>query len=265
MTRQHRTALLALAAAAALALAGCTSTPSDQPSASGSSSGAALHGTVTVYAAASLKKAFDEIAGDFEKANPGVTVAPIDYDGSSTLATQLIGGAKVDVFASADQANMTKVTDAKLASDPQLFASNTLVVAVPKGNPAKITTIDDLGRNGVKVVLCAPAVPCGAAAQKLLSAQGVTVKPVSEEQNVTAVLTKIAAGEADAGLVYTTDVKGRDDVDSFVPAGAAAVVNHYPIVALDAAPNPTAAAAFVAFVMGPAGQAVLKADGFGSP
>lgn len=263
MSRVRRIIFTTVVAVAAVALAGCAGTASGQPSTSSASPG--LSGTVTVYAAASLKKSFDEIAGDFEHDNPGVTVAPINYDGSSTLATQLIGGAKVDVFASADQANMAKVTDAKLATDPQLFASNTLVIAVPKANPAKITTLADLGRSGVKVVLCAPAVPCGAAAQKLLTAQGVTVQPASEEQNVTAVLTKVAAGEADAGLVYTTDVKGHSDVTSIVPEGAAAVVNHYPIVALTAAPNSAAAAAFVAYVLGSKGQAVLKANGFGAP
>lgn len=259
----RRTPLIAAAAASlALLLAGCagaSSTTSPTTSAPTSS----LSGELTVYAAASLKTAFTEIAKEFQDENPGVTVKPIVYDGSSTLATQLIGGAKADVFASADQANMTKVTDAGLASDPTLFATNTLVIAVPKGNPGKVSTLSDLAK--VTTVLCAKEVPCGAAAQKLLTNQGVSVTPASFEQNVTAVLTKVQNDEADAGLVYATDVKGNDQVESIVPDGAADVVNKYPIVALKDAPDKDAAAAFTAFVLGDEGQKVLAGLGFGAP
>lgn len=265
--RRRPLALAAAAAAIVLGLAGCASsggeaatTPSATPSATST-----LSGELTVYAAASLGTAFDQIADAFAAENPGVDIVPIVYDGSSTLATQIIEGAAVDVFASADQKNMTKVTDASLVDGtPELFATNTLVIAVPAGNPGNVKTLADLGA-GVTVVLCAPEVPCGAASQTLLTNEGVAVTPASLEQNVTAVLTKVAADEADAGLVYATDVIGDADVESIVPEGAAEVVNKYPIATLTASKNPVAAAAFVAFVTGPEGQAILADLGFGAP
>jgi molybdate transport system substrate-binding protein len=156
---------------------------------------------------------------------------------------------------------MDKAAD--VAVDPALFASNTLVIAVPAGNPGGVETLADLA--DVTTVLCAPEVPCGAASEKLLTAAGVTVEAASIEQNVTAVLTKVAASEADAGLVYATDVIGRDDVEVIVPDGADGVVNHYPIAALSDAPNPDAADAFVAFVLSDAGQEILADFGFGAP
>ncbi len=252
MRRSLRTALLAAAVAA---LAGCAAQPAP-PAASGDG----LSGTVEVYAAASLQRSFDEIARAFEADHPGVTVSPV-YDGSSTLATQIAEGAPADVFASADEKNMAKVVDQ--APEPQVFAGNTLVIAVPTGNPAGVETLADLSR--VTTVLCAPEVPCGAASRTLLSNAGVAVTPASSEQNVTAVLTKVAAGEADAGLVYATDVVGRDDVEAIVPAGADAVVNRYPIASLTDAPNPPAAAAFVEFVFSDAGQRILADAGFRAP
>ncbi|MDQ1130798.1 molybdate ABC transporter substrate-binding protein [Microbacterium sp. SORGH_AS_0888] len=259
-------AALAGALAALVALSGCAAgSAAPAPAPALSASGEALTGRLTVYAAASLKTGFDEIAKAFVQDNPGVDIEPISYDGSSTLATQIIGGASVDVFASADEANMAKVTGAGLAQDPQPFATNTLVIAVPKANPAGITTLADLAKPGVKVVLCANGVPCGTAAQKLLSNAGLAVTPASSEQNVTAVLTKVAAGEADAGLVYATDVIGRKDVSSIVPDGAAGVVNTYPIVALNGAPDAAVAKAFVAYVVGENGQAILSELGFGKP
>ena len=251
--------LLAVLGAAAL-LAGCAST-APAPVASGSASSAdAISGTVEVYAAASLQRSFDEIASAFEQEHPGVTVSAV-YDGSSTLATQIGEGAPADVFASADEKNMAKVS--AQAPEPQLFAGNTLVIAVPEGNPGGVRTLADLAR--VTTVLCAPEVPCGAASTTLLSNAGVTVSPASSEQNVTAVLTKVAAAEADAGLVYATDVVGRDDVEAIVPEGADAVVNRYPIAALTDAPNPDAASAFVAFVLSDEGQRILADAGFRAP
>ena len=251
--------LLAVLGAAAL-LAGCAST-APAPVASGSASSAdAISGTVEVYAAASLQRSFDKIASAFEQEHPGVTVSAV-YDGSSTLATQIGEGAPADVFASADEKNMAKVS--AQAPEPQLFAGNTLVIAVPKGNPGGVRTLADLAR--VTTVLCAPEVPCGAASTTLLSNAGVTVSPASSEQNVTAVLTKVAAAEADAGLVYATDVVGRDDVEAIVPEGADAVVNRYPIAALTDAPNPDAASAFVAFVLSDEGQRILADAGFRAP
>jgi molybdate transport system substrate-binding protein len=255
--------LLALLGAAAL-LAGCASasTPAaPAPTASGSAaSSGELSGTVEVYAAASLQRSFDEIATAFEQEHPGVTVSAV-YDGSSTLATQIGEGAPADVFASADEKNMAKVT--AQAPDPQVFAGNTLVIAVPKGNPGGVRTLADLAR--VTTVLCAPEVPCGAASATLLSNAGVSVSAASSEQNVTAVLTKVAASEADAGLVYATDVVGRDDVEAIVPEGADAVVNRYPIAALTEARNSDAASAFVTFVLSDEGQQILADAGFRAP
>ncbi|GAA1234068.1 molybdate transport system substrate-binding protein [Microbacterium phyllosphaerae] len=256
----RRTVTIALTAAA-LALTGCAAgAESPAPTATDDAAESSLSGELTVYAAASLSTAFDEIGAAFTEANPDVEVSGV-YDGSSTLVTQLLEGAPADVFASADEANMDKLEDA--AVDPTLFASNTLVIAVPTGNPGGVKTLDDLA--DVTTVLCAPEVPCGAASATLLSNAGVTVEAASLEQNVTAVLTKVAASEADAGLVYATDVIGRDDVEVIVPDGADEVVNHYPIAALSEAPNSAAAAAFVAFVLSDEGQSILADFGFGAP
>ncbi|MDQ2849103.1 MAG: molybdate ABC transporter substrate-binding protein [Actinomycetota bacterium] len=236
-------------------------------SAAPATSGApASFGTITVLAASSLKRSFDALATQFQQAHPGMTVK-VSYDGSSTLATQITGGAPADVFASADQKNMTTVTAAGLAAGtPTLFASNTLQIAVAPGNPKKITSLADLAKSGVVTVLCAPAVPCGSAAHSALDAAKVTVKPASEEQNVTAVLTKVESGDADAGLVYVTDVSsagGKVLGVNFREASKA--VNHYPIVALKAAPNAAGAKAFVDLVLGPDGQKTLAGFGFAKP
>lgn len=253
-----RRAVTVALAAAALALTGCAAgaVAPESDDASGSS----LSGELTIYAAASLSGAFDEIGDAFTESNPDVRVSGV-YDGSSTLVTQLLEGAPADVFASADEANMRKLED--VAADPTLFASNTLVLAVPTGNPGDVETLADLA--DVTTVLCAPEVPCGSASASLLSSAGVTVDAASLEQNVTAVLTKVAAGEADAGLVYATDVVGRHDVEVIVPDGADDVVNRYPIAALSEAANPAAAEAFVAFVLSDEGQRILADFGFGAP
>ncbi|GAA3912361.1 molybdate ABC transporter substrate-binding protein [Microbacterium invictum] len=256
------TALLA----AVVLTAGCASTPA-APAATDPAPPAAeeLTGEVTVFAAASLTASFDDLAAAFTAEHPAVQIVP-SYDGSSTLATQIIEGAPVDVFASADEANMQKVVDAGLAADPQLFATNTLTIVVPAGNPAGITGIEDFADESLTIVLCAPEVPCGAASEKVFAAAGVTASVDSFEQNVTAVLTKVATGEADAGLVYVTDAAiGAGDVDTVKTTGADAVVNRYPLVVLDSAPNADAAAAFAEFVVGEAGQTVLAEYGFGAP
>lgn len=220
---------------------------------------------LTVYAAASLLNAFEDIATAFAEEHPDIAMNPIVADGSNTLVTQLLAGAPADVFASADETTMARAVDAGLVEDATVFASNTLVIAVPAGDPAGIRAPDDLARADVTLVLCASEVPCGAASRRLLSAWGVDVTPASLEQNVSAVLTKVAAGEADAGLVYRTDVQGRDDVDSVVPPGTDAVITRSPIAALTASAHPDAAAAFVAFVTGEHGQKLLAKHGFGRP
>jgi molybdate transport system substrate-binding protein len=262
-----RWSLVAAAAAASLALGlgGCASGPGPGAGENSTSAAAGLSGELRVYAAASLKASFDELARAFAADNPGVEVVPIVYDGSSTLATQIAEGAPANVFASANEANMAKAVDAGLTADPRLFATNTLVVVVPAGNPGGVTTLADLADPDLTVVLCAAEVPCGDASRALLADQRVTVTAASYEQNVTAVLTKVAGDIADAGLVYATDVIGDAEVESFEPEGADAVVNRYPIVALRDAPNPEVAQAFVDFVLGPQGRAVLTARGFGTP
>lgn len=270
-----RRAATGLALAAMLALAGCassgTSANGDEPATPGASdatgtAGPDLSGELTISAAASLSGAFDELATQFEARHPSLDVKPISYDGSSVLATQLIEGAPADVFASADEKNMAKLTDAGLATAPTAFATNTLQIAVAPGNPKAIKTLADLAAPGLLVVICAPEVPCGNASQTLLTADGVTLTPASEEQNVTAVLTKVKSGEADAGLVYRTDVTAAGGaVTGLDITGADRATNVYPIAALTGAANPEAAAAFTAFVLSDAGQKVLAGFGFGSP
>jgi molybdate transport system substrate-binding protein len=262
-----RLVAVAVACAVVLGVSACSSAaPAPTATATHSAAASTLTGTITVFGAASLTATFTELATEFEQANPGVTVQTT-FNGSSVLVTQIQGGAPADVFASADTANMDKLSTAGLtAAVPDLFATNVLEIAVPTGNPAKIKTFADLAKPGVKSVVCAPAVPCGAATVAVEKATGVTLTPVSEELAVTGVLSKVETGEADAGLVYVTDVKGAaGKVDGVTFAESAKAVNSYPIVTLKASKNPKAAAAFVAFVTGAAGQKVLRAAGFGKP
>ena len=254
----------ALSAAVAVGLAACSSSGGAAPTTSASTS--KLSGPITVFAAASLTKTFTQLGADFEKANPATKVT-FSFAGSSDLVSQVKEGAPASVFASADGANMKKVADAGLASGvPVDFATNVLAIAVPPGNPAKVTGWSDLAKPGVKVVICAPQVPCGTATVKVEKSTGVTLHPVSEESAVTDVLGKVSSGEADAGVVYVTDVKGAGSRVESVPfPEAAGVVNTYPITVLKAAPNSKVADAFVEFVTGPEGQKVLSDAGFGKP
>ncbi|ROQ06749.1 molybdate transport system substrate-binding protein [Rathayibacter sp. PhB93] len=258
-----RIAAAALAAAAAvLALASCSA--SATPAATGSPG--ALSGSITVYAAASLKGTFTEIATAFEAEHPGTTVE-LTFAGSSDLVTQITNGAPADVFASADEKNMAKLTDADLIEgDPVDFATNTLEIAVPPANPAGIASFADLAREGVKTVVCAAQVPCGAATVTVETATGVDLRPVSEESSVTDVLGKVTSGEADAGLVYVTDVAAAGDAVTGIefPESSQAV-NTYPIAPVAASANPDLAAAFTAYVAGDEGRRVLAAAGFGAP
>ncbi|WP_105033714.1 molybdate ABC transporter substrate-binding protein [Cryobacterium aureum] len=256
---------LALAALAVLALALTGCAPTTAPGSGGTSATAEKPQTLIVYAAASLNPTFDDLASLLEKENPGVDVQ-VTYDGSSTLATQITAGAPADVFASADQKNIQPLADGGLTGSATLFAGNTLRIAVAPGNPLKIDTLADLARSGVITVLCAAQVPCGAASATLLANAGVTLTPASEEQNVTAVVTKIAGGEADAGLVYATDIAANPGrIEGVTPTGADAVVGHYPIAVVTGSAHPQAAQAFVDLVRSPAGQAVLAAHGFLAP
>lgn len=221
---------------------------------------------LTIFAAASLQGSFDELAEAFTGAHPDIDVAPIVYDGSQALAQQIVEGADVDVIAFASQKSLGPVVEAKKSDAGQVFATNTLQIAVAPGNPKRITGLTDLTKNGVSTVLCAPEVPCGSASQTLLKDAGVTVTPVSEETSVTAVLTRVRNGEADAGLVYTTDVTGaKGAVVGVTPANADVAINRYPIAVATDAKLPEEARWFVDFVRSAAGQAILRKHGFGAP
>jgi molybdate transport system substrate-binding protein len=259
----RRAALAALAAVAALTVAGCgDDTPAASSSPSGSSSTPALSGTVNVFAAASLTGTFTQLGKDFETAHPGVKVT-FNFAGSSALAQQINQGAPADVFASAAPKNMDQVTD---KNAPTTFVTNTLEIAVPKGNPGKITGLQDFADKDKKIALCAVQVPCGAAADKVFKAAGITPQPDSLEQDVKAVLTKVGLGEVDAGLVYKTDVlSAKDKVEGIEFPEADKAINEYPIATLTKAPNPDGAKAFVAYVLSDQGKSVLGAAGFNIP
>lgn len=248
---------VAPAALCVLALAGCAVPPGSAANTD------PLRGTVTVFAAASLAETFGELAASFEAGHPDIDVV-LNFGGSAGLATQIVEGAPADVFAAANAATMKTVTDAGLtASAPTDFASNVLELVVPAGNPGSVTELRDLANPDLVVVLCAIEVPCGAAAQTVLDSAGVTPGADSYEQDVRAVLTKIQLGEADAGLVYATDVVAAgDSVEGIAFPGADQAVNVYPIAPIT---HGGAAAAFVAHVLSAQGQAVLSSAGFGAP
>jgi molybdate transport system substrate-binding protein len=228
--------------------------------------GSAEGATITVLAAASLTESFTTIGKDFEAAHPGTTVT-FSFGGSAQLATQITAGAPADVFAAASPATMKTVSDAgDAAGQPQVFASNQLVIAVAKGNPEAVGTLADLTRPGLKVALCAEQVPCGAAARKALDAAGTTLTPVTLEQDVKAALAKVKLGEVDAALVYRTDARAAAaDVEGIEFPESAGAINDYPIVALNDAPNAAGANAFVTYVLGDHAGAVLTAAGFQKP
>jgi molybdate transport system substrate-binding protein len=233
---------------------------------SGCQSPAPAGDTLVVFAAASLKQSLTEIGEQFKTDNPGATVE-FSFAGSSDLVTQLTQGARADVLASADTRNMDRAAQAGLLDgDPVNFASNTLTIAVAPGNPERITSFRDLTREGLTVVVCAPQVPCGTATERIEQSTGVQLDPVSEETSVSDVLNKISSGQADAGLVYVTDVAGSEGKVAAVDVPeAAGAVNTYPIAALDDAANPELARRFVDYVTGEAGQRILGQAGFGRP
>jgi molybdate transport system substrate-binding protein len=249
----------ATAAGLALAMAACGSSSSTAGSPATSAAPAAK--TLTVLAAASLTGVFTDIGKQFETDNPGVTVK-FSYGGSSDLAN----GSPADVFAAASDATMKTVTDKSLtAGAPAIFATNVLQIATVPGNPKGIATFADLARPDLKVVVCAAQVPCGAAAAKIEKATGVTLAPVSQEPDVKSTLSKVTTGNADAGLVYVTDVaaaKGTVQGVSFPEAKQA--VTNYPIAVLEDSKQADLAAGFVAAVTGELGQKTLQAAGFGA-
>lgn len=246
--------------AALVAASGCSSpaAPSAAPPAEAR--------TVTVFAAASMKTTFTKLGASFEATHPGTKVT-FNFAGSQALAEQLVNGAAADAFASANTENMQTVTGAGLAAgEATLYATNQLTIAVPPDNPAKIDSFADLAGKGVKLVVCAPAVPCGSATEKVEKATGITLSPVSEEQAVTDVLAKVQAGEADAGLVYKTDViAAGDTVRGIEFPESSKAINQNSIVALKDGPQAALGQEFVGLVLGSEGQQVLGEAGFGTP
>lgn len=230
----------------------------------GSSTGSASSSpqtALTVFAAASLQPAFARIGARLAETNNVKTT--FSYAGTQTLTSQLTQGAQADVFASADTPHMTILEMAGLLSGPaKIFAHNWLEIVVAKGNPKKITGLADLARPGVVVVLADPSVPAGKYAQQALSKAHVTAHPASLELQVTGVLTKVQLGEADAGIVYASDIFTSTSVDGVPIAVDQNVLADYPIAELKAAPNAAGAKAFIDLVLSPDGQAVLKAAGF---
>ncbi|MBW3086677.1 Molybdate-binding protein ModA [Austwickia sp. TVS 96-490-7B] len=239
---------------AALALTSCSSDPT-------AATGDNPTRPVTVFAAASLKPAFTQIAHD----HPNLKVT-FTFDGSNSLVDQISAGAKADVLATADTTTMGTAHTKKLLGGPEkAFATNVLTLIVPRGNPAAITGLDQ-SLHGKKLVICAPAVPCGKATATLTRHLGVTLTPVSEENKVTDVRGKVESGEADAGIVYTTDAKNSGDKVHTLPIrDTDKAINIYPIALVADAPHPPDGQAFIDAVLSPKGQDVLKRYGFGTP
>ena len=267
----RRAAIAAVSLLSAVSLAACggsasnSSTGAATGAASASASGGAgkATGKVTVLAAASLQGAFEEIEKTVEKDNPGLDVT-FDFQGSQDLVASLAGGDSADVLATANNSTMKTAADQKLVGSQTEFATNVLTLIVPKGNPKKITGLDS-SLDGANLVIGAPEVPCGEATQKLSSALGVTLNPASEEQKVTDVRGKVESGEADAGIVYTTDAAAAKDKADKIDIPDGGVVNHYPIAQTASPENAAGAKVFIDAVTGQTGQEVLAKYGFGKP
>lgn len=261
---------LPVAVAAVLLAASCgddgaRGTGPTSPGAAPSARGPALAGSITVFAAASLTDAFEEVAAEFEAAHPGTTVA-FGFGSSSALREQILSGAPADVFASASTPNMDQVVEAGAATEAVTFVQNRLQIAVPAGNPAGVTGLADFADEDLLIGLCAEQVPCGQFARAALANAGVTAAVDTNEPDVRALLTKIEAGELDAGIVYVTDVLvAGDAVEGIELPAAHDVVATYPIAVLTGAPNRKVAEAFVAFVLAAEGQEILASYGFDIP
>lgn len=221
--------------------------------------------TVTVFAAASLTDAFVEIADAYEAANPGVSVE-LNFGGSSSLREQILQGAPADVFASANESNVDELVDAGELDPANIFATNRLQIVVPAGNPAGITGLDDFADDDLLIGLCAEEVPCGDFGRQALDAAGVTPSQDTDEPDVRALLTKVEAGELDAGLVYVTDViSAGDGVEGIDLPPEVDVVATYPIGVVTSADDREDASAFLEFVLGDEARSILGEHGFGPP
>ena len=271
MRLSRRLAITALSLVSAASLVACGGTSdSTNPAtpaagAQTASAGADITGEVTVFAAASLQGAFEELAESFQNAHPGVHIT-FDFQGSQELVASLNGGASADILATANNSTMTDAANKGLVGEQTEFATNVLTLIVPAGNPAGVTGINDGSLDGADLVVCAPEVPCGEATQKLAAELGVTLNPVSEEQKVTDVRGKVESGEAQAGIVYTTDAAQAGDKVEAIALPANSVINHYPIALTKSAANSQAAQAFIDYILSPEGQKVLQDTyGFGAP
>lgn len=251
-------------AALALLASACGGSPST--GSTPAPSGDTVAGTINVFAAASLTSSFKDEAASFQRKHAGAKVV-LNFAGSAGLVTQINNGAPADVFASADQPSMQKaVTAGNTAGPAANFASNKLQIVVAAGNPKGIKGLADLVQAGTVVVLCAPAVPCGNYASQALARAGVKVAPKSQEQDVNAVATKVSTGEADAGIVYVTDVKAAGSrVQGVDIPDDQNVAASYPVAPIKGGSNPRGGQAFIDFLLAPPGQAILASYGFGKP
>ena len=265
MNRARTATALTTAAAVALLVAGC-SAPAPAPTPTVTPTPDSLSGTVVVDAAASLTESFQAIADAFSQEHPKVTVT-FNFGGSSGLATQIVQGAPVDVFAAASGATMKTVTDAALTDgDPTVFVTNTLEIAVPADNPAKITGLADFANPDLAIAVCAVEVPCGAAAKTVFDGAGITPSVDTYEQDVKSVLAKVETDEVDAGLVYITDVLAAGDkVKGIEFPEASTAVGKYPIALLSVSANKDAAQAFIDYVLSAQGIKILTDAGFKTP
>lgn len=259
-----------------LLLGGCTTgeaagVPADRsptgvhgPSPTTFAGGVALEGTLVVLAAASLTDVLTTLATTFEQQHPALTVRT-SFAASSSVVAQAVAGAPADVVVTASPATMRSLTDA-VGGEPVVVASNRLQIAVPAGNPGDVRSLADLGDAARTIALCAPEAPCGAVGGRVLAQAGVTAAPDTLEQDVRAVLTRLRLDEADAGLVYRTDVlaAGGTVEGLDLPADVDGTTD-YPALALPGASNPRAAAAFVALLTGPDGRQALADAGFDLP
>jgi molybdate transport system substrate-binding protein len=227
------------------------------------SAGTTLGGTVAVFAAASLTDSFKALGAAFQAAHPGTTVQ-FNFSGSPTLVTQIEQGASADVFASADTTNMDKLkTDGFVAGPPQVFAHNKLAIVVAAGNPKGIAGLADLAKPGVIYITAAPTVPAGRYALQILANAGVKLTPKSLETDVKSVVGKVQLGEADAGIIYTTDVTAAGAKVQGIPIpDSVNVIANYPVVAVKGARNTDLGNAFIAYLLSADGQAKLRSFGF---
>lgn len=269
ISRSRRLFLVAAIFALVAVVGACASSNTATNPGSGSSavadsgtSPATEKATINVFAASSLTEAFDTIKRAFAKQHPGITVVP-NYQSSSDLVKSIGAGNPADVLATADEKNMATAKDQGLVGKPTIFTRNRLTILVKQGNPKQIDTVADLDKDGVSYVLCAAEVPCGKFGKRIVDKAGVKAQPVSLEPNVKATAGRVARGDVDAGLVYVTDVKPvGNGVDGVTIPDDLNQIAAYPIALTTSTKESKAAQEFVDFVLSPAGQKVLRADGF---